>query len=75
MQELQRVALTEDIPEHNLKAGDIGMIVHIFGDHKGYEVEFVTLSGELVALISLYPHQIRAFEDNEIASVRRVQSA
>jgi Domain of unknown function (DUF4926) len=75
MQELERVALTQAIPEHNLEVGDIGMIVHIYGEHKGYEVEFVTLSGELVALVSVYPEQIRQLEDDEIASARRVKSA
>ncbi|MAS38113.1 MAG: DUF4926 domain-containing protein [Anaerolineaceae bacterium] len=73
MQELERVALTEDLPEHGLRVGDIGMIVHVYGDHKGYEVEFVTLSGDLVALVSVYPNQIRPLENNEIASARRVQ--
>ena len=75
MQELERVALTEDLPEHSLKIGDIGMIVHVYGDHKGYEVEFVTLNGELVALVSVYPSQIRQLESDEIASARRVRSA
>ena len=74
-QELERVALNDDLPEHGLKAGDIGMIVHIYGDHKGYEVEVVTLSGELVALVSVYPSQIRPLEADEIASARRVRSA
>jgi hypothetical protein len=75
MQELERVALTEDLPEHGLKVGDIGMVVHIYGAHKGYVVEFVTLSGALVALVSLYPSQIRQLESDEIASARRVKSA
>jgi hypothetical protein len=75
MQELERVALAEDLQEHGLKTGDIGMIVHVYGAHKGYEVEFVTLSGELVALVSVHPHQIRQIAHNEIASVRRLQSA
>ena len=75
MQELERIALTEAIPEHNLEVGDIGMIVHVYGERKGYEVEFVTLSGELVALISVYPEQIRQLESNEVASARQVKSA
>jgi hypothetical protein len=75
MQELERVALTEDVPEHGLRAGDIGMIVHVYGDHKGYEVEFVTLSGDLIALVSVYPNQIRPLENDEIASARRVKTA
>ena len=75
MKELERVALTEDLPEHGLKSGDIGMILHIYADHKGYEVEFVTLNGELIALVSVYPSQIRQLEQNEIASARRVKTA
>jgi hypothetical protein len=75
MQELERVALTEDLSEHDLKMGDIGMIVHVYGDRKGYEVEFVTLNGDLVALVSVYPSQIRPLESNEIASARAVKSA
>ena len=75
MKELERVALTEDLPEHGLKIGDIGMILHIYADHKGYEVEFVTLNGELIALVSVYPVQIRQLEQDEIASARRVKTA
>ena len=72
LEELERVVLSEDLPEHGLKAGDVGMIVHIYGEHKGFEVEFVTLNGELVALVSLYPSQVRPLEADEIASARRV---
>ena len=75
MKELERVALTEDLPDHGLKIGDIGMILHIYGDHIGYEVELVTLSGELIALVSVYPSQIRQFEQDEIANARRVKTA
>jgi len=75
MKELERVALTEDLSEHGLKIGDIGMILHIYADHKGYEVEFVTLNGELIALVSVYPSQIRQLEQDEIASARRVKTA
>lgn len=76
MEELERVALTEDIPQHNLKAGDIGMVVHVYrGEEPGYEVEFVTVHGELVALVSVYPSQIRSLAGDEIASARRVESA
>lgn len=74
MQELERVALVQDLPEYGLKKDDIGMIVHIYGDHTGYEVEFVTLSGDLVAMVSVYPTQIRPLREHEIASARLVES-
>ena len=47
------LALTKYLPEHVLKIGDIGVILHIYADHKGYEVKFVTLNGELIALVSV----------------------
>jgi hypothetical protein len=72
--ELERVALTNDLPEHGLKAGDIGMVVHAYSGHKGYEVEFVTVNGELIALVSVYPSQIRQLAPDEIASARQVKS-
>ena len=73
--ELDRVALVDDLPEYGLQAGDIGMIVHIYSNHKGYELEFVTLHGDFVALVSVFPTQIRTIADNEIASARPVQQA
>jgi len=75
MKELERVALTQDFPEYGLKIDDIGMILHICAKHKGYEVEFVTLNGELIALVSVYPAQIRQLEQDQIASARRVKTA
>ncbi|MBA3868063.1 MAG: hypothetical protein H0X30_02830 [Anaerolineae bacterium] len=51
------------------------MILHLYADHKGYEVEFVTFSGELIALVSVYPTQIRQLEKNEIAKARRIKTA
>jgi hypothetical protein len=72
MQELERVALVEDLPEYSLKAGDIGMVMHVYRDQQGYEVEFVTLDGSLIGLVSLYPEQIRSLAGDEVASARRV---
>jgi Domain of unknown function (DUF4926) len=44
--ELDRVILTTNIPDYGLETGDIGTVVLLHQDAKGYEVEFVTLSGE-----------------------------
>jgi hypothetical protein len=72
IRELDTVVLTEDLPEHGLKRGDLGtvVLVHAAG---GYEVEFVTLDGETLAVISLYPHQVRPVARREIAQARGVQ--
>jgi len=75
IEELDRVVLTVDVPTHNLKAGDIGVVVLVHGEHEGYELEFVTLDGETVAVISAFPSQIRPIQSREIAHVRALESA
>ena len=75
MHELEQVVLTTDIPEHDLKAGDIGTIVLIHGDHEGYEVEFVTLDGKTVAVVTVLASQIRPVQEREIARARRIAAA
>ena len=44
------------------------MLVH--RDNRGYEVEFVTLDGETVAVVSLLPAQLRPVGPREIAQAR-----
>ncbi len=73
--ELDRVVLIADVPEYGLKVGDIGVVVLIHGDHDGYELEFVALDGETIAVISAFPSQVRPIEAGEIAHVRKLQSA
>lgn len=52
-QELDTVALTHDIPEQGLKRGDLGAIVHRYADGAALEVEFVDLTGDTLALLTL----------------------
>jgi hypothetical protein len=56
--EHDQVILTSDLPEFGLKAGDIGTIVHVYRD-AAYEVEFVTLDGRTVAVVTLEKDQVR----------------
>lgn len=72
MQELDAVALTVDLPEHGLERGDLGAIVHVYPGEEAFEVEFVTLGGETVALVTLPPDQIRLTGSREIAHVRSI---
>ena len=71
LKELESVVLTTDLPEHGLSAGDVGTIVLVHGS-EGYEVEFVTLEGETLAVLSLRPDQLRAVEPREIAHARAI---
>ena len=69
------VVLTEDRPSENLMAGDIGTIVHIHGEHKGYEVEFMTLAGETLTVVTLLPPQVRPITRRDLAHVRELATA
>jgi hypothetical protein len=50
IKELDQVVLARDLPEYGLCAGDIGMVVLVHRGGKGYEVEFVALDGETIAV-------------------------
>ena len=69
------VVLTKDLPEESLKAGDIGTVVHIHQKGTGYEVEFITLAGETVAVVTLLPKQVRPIDRRDIAHARELQTA
>jgi hypothetical protein len=70
--ELDRVVLTTDVPEHGLSAGDIGTVVWVHHYGAGYEVEFITLDGETIAVVTLVAAQVRPIQRGEIAHVRLV---
>jgi len=72
IQELDRVVLTADLPEYGLKAGDLGTVVLVHQGAQGYEVEFVTLDGETVAVTSLLAAQLRPIGRREIAQARAI---
>jgi hypothetical protein len=63
--------LTVDLPEHGLKAGDVGTVVLVHR-RQGYEVEFMTLHGETVAVTSLQASQVRPISTREVAHVRSI---
>ena len=69
------IVLTESLDEEGLQAGDIGTVVHIHEGGAGYEVEFMTLIGETVAVTTLLPRQVRPIARREIAHVRELVAA
>lgn len=71
MKELETVVLVKDLPEHRLKRGDVGTVVHAH-PKGGYEVEFVTLDGETIAVVSLSATDVRKSGKREIPHVRAV---
>lgn len=72
IKELDPVVLTKSLPEHGLRTGDVGWIVMVHGEGAGYEVEFVTLAGETVSVVTVPSDAVRAVRANEIAHARLV---
>lgn len=75
IKEHDQVVLTEDVPEEGLAAGDVGTVVHIHNQGEGYEVEFVTLAGQTIAVASLLARQLRPVSKQGIFHARELQPA
>ena len=75
MKEFDIVVLKSDLPDHRLKSGDIGTVVHKYSDGDAAEVEFVTGEGRTVGVITLRVGDLRLMRDHEILHVRAIQAA
>ena len=75
IKELDTIVLTRDIPEHGLKSGDIGAVVHLYENDKTYEIEFLTGHGDTVAVVTLKADDVRLMQDKEILHARKLQAA
>lgn len=71
IEELDTVVLLRDITDHDLERGDIGAVVHRYTDD-AYEVEFVTGTGETVAVLTLDRDEIRPMDRREILHAREL---
>jgi hypothetical protein len=49
---LDPVAITEDLPDHGLRRGEVGTVVEVWKDG-AYEVEFSDETGQAYAFIAL----------------------
>ena len=72
IKEHDRIVLTNDLPEQGLKEGDVGTVVHVHERGQAYEVEFLTLGGETVAIATLLRPQVRPVGKREITHARHL---
>ncbi len=68
-QRLQTVVLDRDVPQCDLRRGDLGAVVEIY-EPDGLEVEFVTASGRTQAVVTLKEADVRAIADQDLIAVR-----
>ena len=67
------VVLTANLPEDNLESGDVGTVVHIYKGGVAYEVEFVTLAGDTIAVATVEASQVRSVGKRDVNHVRELQ--
>ena len=70
--ELERVVLTASVPKESLETGDVGTVVHVYGDGKAFEVEFTTLDGHTAAVVTVEASQVRPVGRREITHAREL---
>lgn len=66
---LELVALKRDLPEHGLRAGDVGTVVEVY-DAEGLEVEFIEATGDTRALLTLSTADVRKVKAGEMLATR-----
>jgi hypothetical protein len=75
----QEVALTRDLPEHQLKAGDIATLVdfvpHPSGGEEGCVLEVFNAIGETIAVVTAPVSAVEALSPDEILTVRSLALA
>ena len=67
------VVLTQDLPEERLTAGDVGTVIHVHNGGAGYEIEFMTLLGQTIAVATVMASQVRAVSSRDLVHVRELQ--
>ncbi len=70
-EKLEIVVLAHDIPEHELRAGDLGTVAEIYPGG-GVEVEFVRGSGVTQALLTLSERDLRKIDSHDLLATRRL---
>lgn len=74
IKEHDRVVLRRAIPDQGLKVGDVGTVVHVYKNGEAFEVEFLTLHGETVAVATLEASQVRPVQKREITHARLLRA-
>jgi hypothetical protein len=70
IKEHERVVLTVDLPQYQLKQGEVGVVVMIHGNHDGYELEIFSADGRTLRVIAVDAAQIRQINRQDILHVR-----
>ena len=70
--ELDTVILLKNRPLEGLVKGDVGSVVFIHEGGKAFEVEFVTMTGEPLGVLTLTADEVRSVSARDVPHVRVV---
>ena len=70
---LDVVALTQDVPEHNLKRGEVGTVVEILSNGEAFEIEFSDANGQMSKCLSFLTSQLRMIPHERIKADSKLQ--
>ncbi|MCS4119412.1 DUF4926 domain-containing protein [Salinibacter ruber] len=70
IEEHDRVVLTENLPEQDLQAGDVGTVVHVYEGGAAFEVEFFHLDGRTVAVETVEASAVRPVASTDVTHAR-----
>ena len=70
---LDVVALTQDVPEHNLKRGEVGTVVEILSNGEAFEVEFSDDNGQMYKCLSFLASQLTVLHHEPISESEQKQ--
>jgi hypothetical protein len=70
IQELDTVILVKDYPDQALVKGDMGAVIMVHDGGKAFEVEFVTLAGDTLGVLTLTADEVRPISARDVPHVR-----
>lgn len=69
-----RIVLTYDLPDSNLKKGDVGTVAEIYNDGEAYEIEFFALDGSTLDVRTVPARFLKAVSGNMVLHTRELAS-
>ena len=70
IKQFERIVLTTDLPQSDLKAGDMGVVVMIHGDNEAYELEIFSADGHTLDVVTVEADQVRPVSRRDVMHVR-----
>jgi hypothetical protein len=70
LKEHSQVVLKKPLPSLGLEPGDVGVVVHVYGQGSAYEVEFLTIDGHTIGLETVGADDLRQAIGNAVVHER-----